>query len=75
MSWEPQTGAAWIRNTEKRLRRQEKPTPGGRLRAYTTANRPTAAAAGVGVGIFNTTTARPNWSDGTNWRDANGALA
>ena len=40
--------------------------------SYTTANRPTAANAGVGGACFDTTLGKPIWSDGTNWKDATG---
>jgi hypothetical protein len=36
----------------------------------TTANRSTAAAAGIGAMGYDTTQSKPIWSDGTNWRDA-----
>jgi len=42
--------------------------------SYTTAGRPSATIVPVGAIIFNTTTSRPNWSDGTNWRDAAGSI-
>jgi hypothetical protein len=47
---------------------------GGVLRPgrFTTALRPTAAAAGVGGNIYDTTLSKPIWSDGTVWRDAVG---
>jgi hypothetical protein len=44
------------------------------FRPYTTAARPVPAALTPGSGIFNTTTNKPNWTDGTNWRDATGAI-
>ena len=51
-------------------------TAGGFVRTatYTTAGRPTAASVGAGAMIFNTTTNRPNWSDGAAWRDAAGTV-
>lgn len=42
---------------------------------FTTTERPTAASAGVGGSYFDTTLNKPLWSDGTNWRDATGAIA
>jgi hypothetical protein len=39
----------------------------------TTAQRKTAANAGVGGHYFDTTLGKPIWSDGTNWKDATGA--
>lgn len=39
---------------------------------YTTGSRPSAASVGAGKAIFNTTTGIPNWSDGTNWKNASG---
>lgn len=74
MSWAPTTGSGWIKDIQKRLRRLENSRSTTRLRPYTTATRPTAAEAGQGVGIFNTTTNRPNWSDGANWRDSAGTI-
>lgn len=44
-------------------------------RNYTTAGRPAATAVPIGTMIYNTTTSIPNWSDGTNWKDAAGAAA
>lgn len=38
----------------------------------TTANRPTAAAAGAGSQWYDTTLGIPIWSNGTNWRNASG---
>lgn len=51
--------------------------PGSATRAalvakYTTAARPSASASGIGWQIYDTTTSRPLWSDGTVWRDATG---
>lgn len=37
-----------------------------------TASRPSASAAGEGAEIFDTDLNKPLWSNGTNWRDANG---
>lgn len=45
------------------------------LPRFTTGTRPTAAAAGQGAVIYNTTTSLPNFSDGTAWRTAAGAVA
>jgi len=41
---------------------------------YTTGARPAATTVAVGQCIFNTTTLKPNWSNGTNWYDATGAV-
>lgn len=41
---------------------------------YTAAGRPAANLFPIGQMIFNTTTNIPNWSDGTNWRDAAGTI-
>lgn len=41
-------------------------------RAYTTGTRPTAASAGDGAMIYDTTLNKPIWSDGSVWRDATG---
>jgi hypothetical protein len=41
---------------------------------YTNASRPSAASLSAGTSIFNTDDNAPNWSDGTNWRDASGNL-
>jgi hypothetical protein len=49
-------------------------SPGMAGQAYTTAGRPAASAVTVGAWIWNTTTIRPNWSDGANWRDATGTI-
>jgi hypothetical protein len=46
--------------------------PTTRLATFTTAGRPTAAIAGAGRAIFDTTLGKPTWSDGTNWKDAAG---
>ena len=45
-----------------------------RVPSCTTANRPTAAAAGVGGHVLDTTLGKPIWSNGTNWRDATGTV-
>ncbi len=39
---------------------------------YTTAARPSATTSGAGAMVFDTTLAKPVWSDGTVWRDAAG---
>ncbi len=44
------------------------------LAIYTTANRPDSSKIPVGSMIFNTSTNIPNFSDGTNWRDAAGTI-
>jgi hypothetical protein len=41
---------------------------------YLAADRPDASDVAVGTSVFNTTDHAPNWSDGTNWRDANGNI-
>lgn len=41
---------------------------------YTTATRPNPADVPVGSFFFNTTTNIPNFSDGTNWRNAAGTI-
>ena len=72
-TWYAPTGAVLVIN----------PGPGGalsiegplRLKSYTTAGRPNVSVAGVGGAIFDTTLGKPVWSDGTNWRDASGAIA
>lgn len=48
----------------------------GTLKVYssTTANRQSAAAAGNAAQAFDSTLHKPIWSDGTNWRDASGAI-
>lgn len=43
--------------------------------AVATGSRPGASTSGVGAMIFDTTLGKPIWSDGTNWRDAAGAVA
>lgn len=40
---------------------------------YTTAGRPSAATAGAGAMIYDTTLSKPIWSDGSVWRDAAGS--
>lgn len=42
--------------------------------AFATGSRPSAATAGVGAMILDTTLNKPVWSDGTNWRDATGTV-
>jgi hypothetical protein len=42
--------------------------------AYASLSRPAAASVGAGAGIYDTTLALPLWSDGTDWRDAAGAI-
>lgn len=46
-----------------------------KTQATTTALRPSAATVGVGAQIYDTTLAKPLWSDGTVWRDAGGTSA
>ena len=41
---------------------------------FTNATRPAPAAVPLFTWIFNTDDAAPNWSDGTNWRDATGVI-
>lgn len=44
--------------------------------SFTTAARPAASAVALGQCIFNTTTNKPNWSDGSaNWYNADGTTA
>ena len=40
--------------------------------AVATGSRPSASTVGAGGMIFDTTLAKPIWSDGTNWKDATG---
>jgi hypothetical protein len=42
--------------------------------SYSTGGRPAATTVPVGTIVFDTTTTKPNWSDGTNWRDATGTI-
>ncbi len=42
--------------------------------AYASASRPAASSLGAGAGIYDTSLAMPLWSDGTDWRDASGAV-
>lgn len=42
------------------------------LASYTTAGRPSAATAGAGAMVYDTTLGQPIWSDGTDWTDATG---
>lgn len=42
--------------------------------SYTNAARPAATAVPAFTFIFNTDDAAPNWSDGTDWRDAAGVI-
>lgn len=44
------------------------------LITYATVDRPNPANIPVGSMIFNTTTNLPNFSDGTNWRNAAGTI-
>lgn len=41
---------------------------------FTTAGRPAATAVPIGGVYFDTTLNKPGWSNGTNWRDATGAV-
>lgn len=43
--------------------------------SYTTGARPAATSVAIGQGIFNTTTLRPNYSNGTAWYNADGTAA
>ncbi len=58
-------------------RRSGDMTTGAALRVgrYATAARPSAGASGAGAMIYDADLSRPVWSDGTDWRDATGALA
>lgn len=44
------------------------------LASYTNATRPAASAVPLYSAIFNTDDNAPNYSDGTNWRDATGSI-
>jgi hypothetical protein len=46
---------------------------GVQVGTFATGSRPTAATAGAGTMVFDTTLGKPIWSDGTNWKDATGA--
>lgn len=46
--------------------------PSMQVPAHPTTGRPTAAAAGAGGHMYDTTLSKPIWSDGTTWRDAAG---
>lgn len=45
------------------------------LKTYATGARPSAATAGTGASIFDTTLGKPLWSDGTDWKDSTGTIA
>ncbi|MFW2545255.1 DUF2793 domain-containing protein [Primorskyibacter sp. 2E107] len=45
-----------------------------RCGAYDTASRPSAAAAGAGAMIYDSTLQKPLWSDGTDWRLSGGGI-
>lgn len=52
------------------------PTTGGLpIPVYTNALRPAANTVGVGRMIWNSTSKKPNWSDGVGWFDAAGVAA
>ena len=44
------------------------------MKTYTNANRPSASSLAAGTMIYNTNDNAPNFSDGTNWRDAVGNI-
>lgn len=43
-----------------------------KLASFTTASRPSAATAGAGANIYDTTLGKPIWSNGVDWKDAAG---
>ena len=47
---------------------------GERPMTFTNATRPVATSVPIGTMIFNTSDSAPNWSDGTDWRDAAGNI-
>ncbi len=47
---------------------------GAKVLEYTDATRPAATTMPSGTMIWNTSDSAPNFSDGTNWRDASGNL-
>lgn len=51
------------------------PTTALPVPVFTTGARPAANTIGVGRMIWNSTTKKPNWSDGAAWYDAAGAAA
>lgn len=44
------------------------------MASYSNATRPAASTVPAFVPIWNTSDNAPNWSDGTNWRDASGII-
>jgi hypothetical protein len=42
--------------------------------SFTTGTRPTASEVAVGQVVFNSSTGKPNWSNGTAWVDATGTV-
>jgi len=50
------------------------PAGGQKLVVFANSTRPSAAASGAGAVIWNSDANIPQWSDGTNWRDANGVI-
>jgi pentose-5-phosphate-3-epimerase len=44
------------------------------MKTYTNSNRPSASSLAAGTMIYNTDDHAPNFSDGTNWRDAVGNI-
>lgn len=57
-----------IGSTSARMR-YARLSAGVQVGAFSTANRPSAATAGAGCMIFDTTLGRPVWSNGTSWVD------
>lgn len=45
-----------------------------RMKVYTDGTRPSASSVGAGTMIYNSSDNAPNFSDGTNWRDAMGSI-
>lgn len=48
--------------------------PTGGAPSYSNATRPAASSVAAFSWIWNTSDNAPNWSDGTNWRDASGVI-
>jgi hypothetical protein len=44
------------------------------MKTYTDGTRPSASSVGAGTMIYNSGDNAPNFSDGTNWRDAIGNI-
>jgi hypothetical protein len=58
--------------TDLRRRLEQVEDAPTRFAPVTTTARPSAAAAGVGAKLYDTTLHKPIWSDGAVWRDAAG---